>query len=60
MPTAPVLGDPSFAHGTDLDLLTPRGTMHSEDRESNNHSGSRYPSDHYPHAQVVGGLTGNG
>jgi hypothetical protein len=43
--TTAVLRDPSFAEGPDLDLLTPCGTMHSADRENNNHSGSPNPSD---------------
>jgi hypothetical protein len=40
------LGNPSFTHGTDLDLLTPFGAMHSADCENKNQSGSRDASDH--------------
>ena len=43
--TTAVLRDPSSAEGTDLDLLRPRGTMHSADGENNKHSGSPNPSD---------------
>ena len=43
--TTAVLRDPSNAEGTDLDLLTLRGAMHSAEGENNKHSGSPNPSD---------------